>query len=117
MRGITRPSDCSEGFGRKAGSESFYRLLGDDTVREISRYCQLRGARVVDIGGASGYVGDALTDAGASTLTVEYDWSQIVQHGRRLRHGVQGDGRVLPVFDGVFDVTRQLQRPRARHRP
>ena len=105
MRGITRSIRLFRGFRTEGQDpESFYRLLGDDTVREISRYCQLRGARVVDIGGASGYVGDALTDAGASTLTVEYDWSQIVQHGRRLRHGVQGDGRVLPVFDGVFDV-------------
>ena len=105
MRGITRSIRLFRGFRTEGQDpESFYRLLGDDTVREISRYCQLTGARVIDIGGASGYVGDALMEAGASTLTVEYDWSQIVQHGRRLRHGVQGDGRALPIFDAAFDV-------------
>jgi SAM-dependent methyltransferase len=105
MRGITRSIRLFRGFRTEGQDpESFYRLLGDDTVREISRYCQLMGARVIDIGGASGYVGDALTEAGASTLTVEYDWSQIVQHGRHLRHGVQGDGRALPIFDATFDV-------------
>jgi SAM-dependent methyltransferase len=105
MRGITRSIRLFRGFRTEGQDpETFYRLLGDDTVHEISRYCRLMGARVIDIGGASGYVGDALMEAGASTLTVEYDWSQIVQHGRHLRHGVQGDGRALPIFDAAFDV-------------
>jgi SAM-dependent methyltransferase len=79
-------------------------MLADDTILQLSAYCQLAGTRVIDIGGASGYVGDALTAAGASTLTVEYEWSQIVEHGRRLKGGVQADGRALPVFDAIFDV-------------
>ncbi|HUE06865.1 MAG TPA: class I SAM-dependent methyltransferase [Acidimicrobiales bacterium] len=83
---------------------AFYQLLADDTIREVSRYCQLSGARVIDIGGASGYVGDALAEAGASSLTVEYERSQILEHGRRLKNGVQGDGMALPVSDAAFDV-------------
>jgi SAM-dependent methyltransferase len=70
----------------------------------MSLYCQLTGAKVIDIGGASGYVGDAIVRAGASALTVEYDWDQIVEHGRRLQHGVQGDALALPIFDAAFDV-------------
>jgi SAM-dependent methyltransferase len=105
MRGIKRSIRLFRGFlTEQQDPTSFYRLLADDTIREISRYCQLTGARVIDIGGASGYLGEALTDAGASTLTVEYDWSQIVEHGRRLQHGVQADARALPVFDTSFDV-------------
>jgi SAM-dependent methyltransferase len=84
--------------------EAFYRLLADDSLRQLSAYCDLSGSRVIDIGGASGFVGDALTAAGASTLTVEYEWSQIVEHGRRLQRGVQADGRALPVFDASFDI-------------
>jgi SAM-dependent methyltransferase len=84
--------------------EGFYRLLADDTLRQLSSYCDLSGRRVIDIGGASGFLGDALTAAGASTLTVEYEWSQIVEHGRRLQHGVQADGRALPVFESSFDI-------------
>jgi len=105
MRGIKRSIRLFQGFRtEQQDPRSFYRLLADDTIREISRYCQLTGARVIDIGGASGYVGDALTEAGASTLTVEYEWSQIVEHGRHLKHGVQADGRALPVFDATFDI-------------
>jgi SAM-dependent methyltransferase len=105
MRGIKRSIRLFRGFRTEGQDpEKFYRLLADDTVSELSRYCQLTGARVVDIGGASGYVGDALAEAGASTLTVEYDWSQIIQHGRHLNYGVQADGRALPVFDGAFDI-------------
>jgi SAM-dependent methyltransferase len=59
---------------------------------------------MIDIGGASGYVGDAIAGAGASALTVEYDWAQIVEHGRRLQHGVQADALALPIFDAAFDV-------------
>lgn len=105
MRGMRRSIELFKGFRREQDDPiGFYRLLADDAVREMSRYCQLTGARVIDIGGASGYVGEAIADAGAAALTVEYDWAQIVEHGRRLRHGVQGDGLALPVFDAAFDV-------------
>jgi SAM-dependent methyltransferase len=102
---MTRSIELFKGFLHEQKDPiTFYRLLADDAVREMSRYCQLTGARVIDIGGASGYVGDAIVDAGASSLTVEYDWDQIVEHGRRLQHGVQGDGLALPIFDAAFDV-------------
>jgi SAM-dependent methyltransferase len=105
MRGIARSLQLFKGFRNEQKDPSaFYHLLAEDTVREISRYCQLVGAKVLDIGGASGYVGDAVSDAGGSMLTVEYDWSQIVEHGRRLNHGVQADGRALPIVDAGFDV-------------
>lgn len=105
MRGIGRSIRLFQGFRtEQQDPKSFYQLLADDTIRQMSRYCQLTGARVIDIGGASGYVGDALADAGASTLTVEHDWDQIVEHGRRLKRGVLADGLALPVPDATFDV-------------
>jgi SAM-dependent methyltransferase len=105
MRGMKRSIQLFKGFLHEQDDPvGFYKLLADDAINEMSRYCQLAGARVIDIGGASGYVGDAIVDAGASSLTVEYDWDQIVEHGRRLQHGVQGDGLSLPIFDVAFDV-------------
>ena len=105
MRGIARSLRLFIGFRKEQQDpRAFYHLLAEDTAREISRYCQLVGAKVLDIGGASGYVGDALSDAGASTVTVEYNWSQIIEHGRHLTHGVQADGRALPIRDAGFDV-------------
>ena len=103
-RGIARSIQLFKGFSNEQDDPtSFYRLLADDTVTEISRYCELTGARVLAIG-ASIYVGDAIGDAGASTLTVEHEWSEIVEHGRRLQNGVQGDVLTLPVFDATFDI-------------
>jgi SAM-dependent methyltransferase len=105
MRGMKRSIQMFKGFlHEQEDPTSFYQLLADDAVREMSQYCQLTGARVIDIGGASGYVGDAIVSAGASSLTVEYDWAQILEHGRRLQHGVQGDGMALPIHDAAFDV-------------
>jgi SAM-dependent methyltransferase len=105
MRGMTRSIELFKGFrNEQQDPVSFYKLLADDAVREISRYSQLTGAKVIDIGGASGYVGDAMVDAGASAMTVEYDWDQIVEHGRHLQHGIQADGLALPIFDAAFDV-------------
>lgn len=105
MRGMKRSIQLFKGFLHEQEDPiGFYKLLADDAINEMSRYCQLTGAKVIDIGGASGYVGDAIVEAGASSLTVEYDWDQIVEHGRRLQHGVQGDGLSLPIFDAAFDV-------------
>jgi SAM-dependent methyltransferase len=104
-RGIARSIHLFKGFSNEHEDPvSFYRLLADDAVTEISQYCELSGARVLAIGGASIYVGDAIGDAGAATLTVEDEWSRIVENGRRLRNVVQGDVLSLPVLDGKFDI-------------
>lgn len=106
MNGISRSLRLLRAFrSEQADPHGFYRLLADDTVDQLARYCPLTGAKVLDVGGASGYVGDAIREAGGRTLTVEYDWEQIVEHGRRLQRGVQADGRALPVHDGAFDVS------------
>jgi SAM-dependent methyltransferase len=118
MTGLTRSIKLFRGFlNEQSDPVSFYRYLADDTVREVSRYCQLTGAKVLDVGGASGYVGEAFGDAGAWTLTVEHDADQMREHGRRLRQGALADGRALPVMNGTFDVSyssnvlEHVQRP------
>jgi SAM-dependent methyltransferase len=94
MNGIRRSLALFEAFRHEGTDpETFYRLLADDTVSEVSRYCQLNGATVLDVGGASGYVADSFRDVGARSFTVEYDPKQMTEHGptlgerrRRRRH-------------------------------
>ena len=106
MKGVKRSFQLFQAF-RNEGTDpaTFYRLLADDTVEDVSRYCQLVGAMVLDVGGASGYVADAFRDVGANSVTAEYSFDQMVEHGRRLVNGVAADGAALPLATGSVDVS------------
>jgi len=106
MKGVKRSYQLFRAF-RNEGTDpaTFYRLLADDTVVDVSRYCQLVGATVLDVGGASGYVADAFRDVGSRSVTAEYDFAQMVEHGRRLVNGVAADGSALPFATGSVDVS------------
>lgn len=105
MNGIAHTFELAKAFRHEQSDPgAFYRLLARDTVEELRRFHPLRDARVLDVGGASGYVGEALADAGAATVTVEYDREQIIEHGRRLVRGVQGDGCALPLTDSCVNI-------------
>jgi SAM-dependent methyltransferase len=105
MNGLKRSLNLFSAF-RREGTDpvAFYRLLAADTVQEVSRYCEPKGARVLDVGGASGYVADAFRDIGAWAVTAEYDASQMREHSRRLLNGVGGDGCALPVKSSSVDI-------------
>ena len=106
MSGFKRSLQLFEAFRHEGTDpETFYRLLADDTVSEVSRYCQLNGATVLDVGGASGYVADSFRDVGARSFTVEYDPKQMIEHGRRLENGVAADGCALPFATGSVDIS------------
>jgi SAM-dependent methyltransferase len=106
MTGITRSVKLFSAFmHEQSDPTAFYRLLADDTVRQVSQYCQLSEAKVLDVGGASGYVGEAFDDAGAWTLTVDHDPRQMAEHGRHLRQGALADGCALPFADEAFDIS------------
>jgi SAM-dependent methyltransferase len=106
MNGIKRSYEFFQAF-RNEGTdpEAFYRLLAHDTVSDVSRFCQLVGATVLDVGGASGYVADEFREVGARSVTVEYDMEQMVEHGRRLVNGVAADGCALPFATASLDVS------------
>ena len=105
MNGIKRSVELFRAF-RHEGTEParFYGLLADDTVSDASRFCQLNGSTVLDVGGASGYVADAFRAAGSRALTVEYDVDQMNEHGRNLMDGIIGDGCELPLATGSVDI-------------
>jgi SAM-dependent methyltransferase len=106
MNGVRHSVELFKAFRREATDpETFYGLLADDTVADVSRFCQVNEATVLDVGGASGYVGDAFRAAGAKAVTAEYDFDQMTEHGRSLVHGVIADGCALPIATGSVDVS------------
>jgi arabinofuranan 3-O-arabinosyltransferase len=103
----------------------FYRAVAQDTVAQIRGYTELRGRRVLDVGGGGGYFTEAFGQAGARSILVEPDATGAVpiagpaneltsdeRHRLavwpgRLAEGrtVAGDGYRLPFPDAVADVT------------
>ncbi len=106
MNGVRHSVELFKAFRHESTDpETFYGLLADDTVADVSRFCQVNAATVFDVGGASGYVGDAFRAAGARAVTAEYDFDQMTEHGRSLVHGVIADGCALPIATGSVDVS------------
>jgi SAM-dependent methyltransferase len=106
MSGFAHSVELFRAF-RHEGTDpaTFYGLLADDTVADIARFCQIYEATVLDVGGASGYVGDAFRAAGARAVTAEYDIEQMFEHGRTIIDGVIADGCALPIATGSVDVS------------
>jgi SAM-dependent methyltransferase len=84
--------------------DAFYTFLAADTVVELARHRDLRGARAIDIGGGAGYMADALRAQGASCCLLEYDHAEMHGHGRTPDRAVRGDAMCLPVRSGSLDV-------------
>ncbi len=82
----------------------FYRLLAADSAREVSRYADLDGALVLDVGGGPGYFADAFAAAGARYAAVEADVGELAAAGLPGTNTVLGSGLSLPVADDSVDV-------------
>ncbi len=106
MKGVRRSFAIFRAF-RHEGTDpaTFYGMLAEDTVSDVSRFCELSGSTILDVGGASGYVADAFRQAGARALTAEYDIDQMNEHGRKLVDGIIADGCALPVSTGSVRVS------------
>jgi SAM-dependent methyltransferase len=85
--------------------DRFGRVMAADTVELLSRYVEVAGASLVDVGGASGYVAEAIRSAGGSAVTVEYDPVEMNLASHPFSGGVRGDGRRLPIRSGSFDIS------------
>ncbi|MEI2775863.1 MAG: class I SAM-dependent methyltransferase [Tetrasphaera sp.] len=83
----------------------FYLTLARDSVAELSRWCDLDGADVLDVGGGPGYFADAFTTAGARYLGVEPDAGEMTAHGAPGGISVRASGLALPFADASFAVT------------
>lgn len=83
----------------------FYGLLGEDAAQQISRYCELSGRAVVDVGGGAGWFTEAFRAHGARCILVEPDPDELGSRDKVPDGAVLGDGLRLPVRDGAADVT------------
>lgn len=82
----------------------FYSVLAVDTVRQVSRYTDLAGARVVDVGGGPGYFADAFRAAGARYAGIDPDAGELTARGDAPEGFLRASGLALPLADGALDV-------------
>ena len=84
--------------------DTFYSLLARDSVREVSRYCPLAGATVLDVGGGPGYFADAFAAAGARYLSADSDVGELAGRFGPRPGSVVASGLALPFPDASLDV-------------
>jgi SAM-dependent methyltransferase len=84
--------------------DRFYSLLAADSVREASRWCDLAGAVVLDVGGGPGYFADAFRTAGASYAGVDPDVGELTARGEAGANIVRASGLRLPFGDASLDL-------------
>ncbi|MFJ4687982.1 class I SAM-dependent methyltransferase [Streptomyces sp. NPDC088789] len=91
-------------MGEQSDPESCYALLARDAVDQVERYVgELAGRVVVDVGGGSGYFTEEFRRRGAEAFLFEPDPAEL---GDRPPDGaVVADGYLLPLADGVADIT------------
>ena len=79
----------------------FYTALARDSTAQVEQYVDLRGARLVDVGGGPGYFRDEFVRAGADYFSVDVDAHDVTG---ACGHRVVGSGMQLPFRSGAFDV-------------
>ena len=83
----------------------FYSLLARDSVREVSRWCRLEGAQVLDVGGGPGYFADAFAEAGARYAGLDPNVGELTARGGTCDNVLRASGLALPLADSSLDVT------------
>ncbi|MFC5287020.1 class I SAM-dependent methyltransferase [Actinokineospora guangxiensis] len=84
--------------------DHFYRVLAEDSVRQLGEYATLRGAAVLDVGGGPGYFADAFRADGAFYLGLDPDVGELSARGAPAAGMIRASGTALPVRDGAVDV-------------
>ncbi len=93
-------------FGlEQSDPDAFYGPLARDTVQEVARFEPVAGATVVDVGGGPGYFAQAFAAAGARYCGIDPSVGETSARGRPCAGTVLGSGTLLPLADGVADVT------------
>jgi SAM-dependent methyltransferase len=117
-QGVARSVRLFRAFRREGTDpEGFYRALAEDSVRQLSRYRDLLGCTVLDVGGGAGYFARAFTEAGAHYVIVDPEVgdrpptglidesvrSENVPEGASSARAI-GSGTALPLRTGTADV-------------
>jgi len=82
----------------------FYQTLAADSVGQLRRYVDLRGKRMLDVGGGPGYFADAFRAAGVAYFGVDPDVGEMSARGGPAAGMIQASGTRLPVRTGAVEV-------------
>ena len=86
--------------------ERCYSLLARDAADQVEAYGPVKDRVVVDIGGGGGYFTEEFRRRGAQSHLFEPDLAEMTAAGTKPPEGsVLADGYLLPLADGVTDVT------------
>jgi SAM-dependent methyltransferase len=88
----------------QADPDQYYRVLSEDTARQLARYAELDGRTVLDVGGGGGWFSAAFRDRGARCLLLEPDPAELYSRDKPPPAAVLADGLRLPVRDGAVDI-------------
>jgi SAM-dependent methyltransferase len=84
--------------------ERFYGALAADSVAQLSRYAQVRGATILDVGGGPGYFRRAFTEVGAEYIAVDSDAVELAARARPGPGTLLGSGMHLPIQSEAVDI-------------
>ncbi|RBY81167.1 SAM-dependent methyltransferase [Blastococcus sp. TF02-09] len=84
--------------------ERFYSVLAADSVAQLSRWVDLSGTTVLDVGGGPGYFADAFRGAGARYVGLEPDAGEMAARGEPEPGTLRASGEELPIRTGAVDV-------------
>ncbi len=102
---LRRSVELFRGFRREqTDPDYFYQLLATDSVTQLSRYADLDGRVVLDVGGGAGYFAEAFRKAGATYFGVDPDVGEMGARGEVDGGMVRASGMALPFRDGCVDI-------------
>jgi SAM-dependent methyltransferase len=105
VSGIGRSLRLYRAFRREQEEpERFYRLLAEDSVAMVSRFVELEGVTVLDVGGGAGWFAETFQRAGAHYVLVERGVGELCHPAAGLPPTVLGDGAALPFADSTLSV-------------
>ena len=84
--------------------DRFYSVLAADSVAQLSRWVDLAGTTVLDVGGGPGYFADAFRGAGATYVGLEPDAGEMAARGEPEPGTLRASGEELPIRTGAVDV-------------
>ena len=102
---LRRSIELFRGFRREQSDpDHFYRLLADDSVRQLSAYVPLRGKILLDVGAGAGYFARAFRAAGAGYIGIDPDVGELSGQGSVEPGMIRASGTALPIRTGAIDV-------------
>ena len=103
--GLARSIRLFRSFRREqAEPEFFYAVMARDSADQLSRYLDLAGQTIVDVGGGPGVFTAEFRARGAASYVFEPDRAEMFSRGSVPAGAVLANGFWLPVADRAADV-------------